>query len=78
MSNDIITLKGDPAVNKTLRQKHSDIMPGYYTNKEHWNSVKLNTKQLSLNDIKKLIDESYELVKSKLTKVQKEQIDKTN
>lgn len=75
MSNDIITLKGEPHVNEALREKYSDIEPGYYTNKMHWNSIRLNTKQLSLYEIKKLIDTSYELIKSKLTKVQKEQID---
>ena len=35
----IITLKGDPDKNLELRAAHADIIPGYYMNKTHWNSV---------------------------------------
>lgn len=35
----IITLKGDPQEAPLLRRTYPDIIPGYYMNKEHWNSV---------------------------------------
>ena len=35
-----ITLKLEPAEGDFLRQQYEDIVPGYYMNKMHWNSVK--------------------------------------
>lgn len=38
----IVTLKGDPDENEALRKTHEDIIPGYYANKVHWNSIFLD------------------------------------
>lgn len=35
-----ITLKLDPVEGDFLRQQYEDIIPGYYMNKVHWNSIK--------------------------------------
>lgn len=35
-----ITCKLDPAEGDFLRRQYEDIIPGYYMNKVHWNSVK--------------------------------------
>ncbi len=35
-----ITLKSDPLESEFLRKEYEDIIPGYYMNKTHWNSVK--------------------------------------
>lgn len=35
-----ITLKLEPAEGDFLRNQYEDIIPGYYMNKVHWNSVK--------------------------------------
>ena len=35
-----ITLKLDPEEGDFLRRQYEDIVPGYYMNKTHWNSVK--------------------------------------
>ncbi|MCD8346347.1 MAG: MmcQ/YjbR family DNA-binding protein, partial [Lachnospiraceae bacterium] len=35
-----ITLKLEPSEGDFLRQQYEDIIPGYYMNKTHWNSVK--------------------------------------
>ena len=35
-----ITLKLDPAEGDFLRGQYEDILPGYYRNKTHWNSVR--------------------------------------
>lgn len=37
----IVTLKLEPAFGRLLRQQYPNIVPGYYMNKEHWNSVSL-------------------------------------
>lgn len=38
----IVTLKLPPADGEALRAQYEDIIPGYYMNKVHWNSVYLD------------------------------------
>ncbi|NOQ23120.1 MAG: MmcQ/YjbR family DNA-binding protein, partial [Candidatus Aegiribacteria sp.] len=40
--NSIISLKCDPLYGESLRKEYQHIAPGYYLNKEHWNSVNLD------------------------------------
>lgn len=56
-----ISLKCDPVLAETLRQKYETVMPGYHLNKKHWNTIVL-TGQLSWDEIKDLIRHSYDLV----------------
>lgn len=56
-----ISLKCDPLLAKTLRERYETVLPGYHLNKKHWNTV-LITGQLSNDEIKDLIRHSYELV----------------
>ncbi len=74
LNDDIITLKGEPDQNVMLRETYIDVQPGYYTNKIHWNTIPLTTKQITTEQLKHFIDTSYELVKQKLTKKEKEQL----
>lgn len=56
-----ITLKIDPAEGDFLRQQYADIIPGYYMNKVHWNSIKAEgnvTDEL----LKEMLEKSYRLV----------------
>ena len=52
-----ITLKLDPAEGDFLRGQYEDILPGYYMNKTHWNSVRV---QGSVPDdlLRNLLDEA--------------------
>ncbi len=43
------------------------ILPGYHMNKKHWNTVVVDGR-LSSNQLKQLIEDSYDLVKSKRSK----------
>ena len=63
----IITLKCEPLFGETLRQQYPDIIPGYYMNKVHWNSV---YRDGSVPDdvIKQMADMSYSLIRDSLTK----------
>ncbi|MBM7542209.1 MmcQ/YjbR family DNA-binding protein [Amphibacillus cookii] len=70
----IITLKGLPEDNEFLRETCTDVTPGYYANKVHWNSIKLRTEQLTDEEIERLILQSYQLVYKKLTKKVREQL----
>ncbi|MBX8935779.1 MmcQ/YjbR family DNA-binding protein [Enterococcus hulanensis] len=72
----IITLKNLPEKNEELREIYAGIViPGYYTNKNHWNSIKLVSDELPDEAIKQLIETSYRLVYQKLTKKQKAEIE---
>lgn len=72
----IITLKNLPEKNEELREIYAGIViPGYYTNKNHWNSIKLVSDELPDDAIKQLIETSYRLVYQKLTKKQKAEIE---
>ena len=56
-----ISLKCDPLLAETLRQKYETVMPGYHLNKKHWNTIVL-TGQLPWEDVQDLIRHSYDLV----------------
>lgn len=72
----IITLKNLPEKNEELREIYpATVIPGYYTNKNHWNSIKLASVELPDEAIEQLIETSYRLVYQKLTKKQKAEIE---
>jgi len=56
-----ISLKCDPMLAETLRGRYETVMPGYHLNKKHWNTILL-TGQLNWEEIKDLINHSYNLV----------------
>ncbi|HXY18315.1 MAG TPA: MmcQ/YjbR family DNA-binding protein [Candidatus Nitrosopolaris sp.] len=58
-----LSLKCDPLLAQTLREKYETVMPGYHLNKKHWNTILL-TGQLSWDEVKDLINHSYQLVVS--------------
>ena len=62
-----LNLKCDPEKAIELREKYSDITPGYHMNKAHWNTINLNG---TLPDklVFKLIDHSYQLIIESLSK----------
>lgn len=69
----IITLKCDPLLGQLLRGQYPDIIPGYYMNKEHWNSVYLEG-EVPDDVLKDMIDTSYKTVFAGLTKKQQAEI----
>jgi predicted DNA-binding protein (MmcQ/YjbR family) len=56
-----LSLKCDPVLAVTLREKYETVLPGYHLNKKHWNTIIL-TGQLSWEEVKDLISHSYDLV----------------
>jgi predicted DNA-binding protein (MmcQ/YjbR family) len=56
-----ISLKCDPLLAETLREKYESVMPGYHLNKKHWNTILL-AGQLDWDEVKDLITLSYNLV----------------
>lgn len=61
-----VNLKCDPIKAEELREKYPQITGGYHMNKKHWNTVDL--EGLPHPFVKQLIRDSYELVRSRLTK----------
>ncbi len=72
-----ITVKLEPARGDALRQIYPDILPGYYMNKAHWNSVKVDGAVPNAL-LQEMLDESYELVLHGLTKKKQNEIMEDN
>lgn len=59
---EILTLKLKPEHGEELREFYpGTVVPGYYMNKAHWNSIYL-ADEFSDELLKKLIDESHALI----------------
>ena len=56
-----VSLKCDPVLAETLREKYETVVPGYHLNKKHWNTI-ICSGQLSDEEIKDLANLSYQLV----------------
>ena len=56
-----ITLKCPPELIFVLRAQFKAVIPGYYSNKMHWNTVIVG-KDVPSDEIKKMIRLSYDLV----------------
>lgn len=72
----IITVKLDPLFGELLRKQYKDIVPGYYMNKVHWNSLYLegDVPDVVLRD---MLDKSYDILLASFSKkAQKEIMEK--
>lgn len=65
-----VNLKCDPERAIELRETYEDIIPGWHMNKQHWNTVYCE-RDLDDKLIIELINHSYDLVVSKLSKKEK-------
>ncbi len=68
-----ITLKLEPVEGDFLRQQYEDIIPGYYANKMHWNSIKPDG-EVPDDLLKDLLDKSYQLVLGGFSKKKQQEI----
>ena len=68
----VFSAKNKEDYNQELREKYYQISGAYHLNKTHWNSVVCEGLKSDL--IKKLIDDSYDLVFESLTKKVKEEV----
>ncbi len=64
---ELVTLKCEPALAELLRGEYPDIIPGFYMDKRHWNSIYLDGA-VPEEELRGLCDRSYALVFGKLTK----------
>lgn len=56
-----VSLKCDPLLAETLREKYETVVPGHHLNKKHWNTI-ICSGQLPNDEILDLARLSYRLV----------------
>jgi predicted DNA-binding protein (MmcQ/YjbR family) len=57
----IVTMKCDPVFAEVLRKTYKGIVPGYYMNKRHWNTMYLN-EAIPDEVVEDMINTAYRLV----------------
>lgn len=65
-----VSLKCEPQLAQQLREVHAAVRPGYHLNKGHWNTVIIDGS-LPGQVIKDMIEDSYDLVVSRLPAFQR-------
>ncbi len=68
-----VNLKCDPELAVDLREVYDEVTPGYHMSKKHWNTINLEGN-LPEEEIKKMVDMSYELVVKSLPKKEREKL----
>lgn len=68
-----INLKATPEDCIVYRDLYTCVLPGYHMNKKHWNTIILDGC-LSQEVLFEMIDESYDLIVSKLSKKQQAEL----
>ena len=70
-----ISLKCDPTLAEILRESYPAVQPGYYLNKQHWNTVTVDGS-IPDEEILDMMDDSYNLVVKKLSRKDREKVER--
>jgi predicted DNA-binding protein (MmcQ/YjbR family) len=70
--NPSVNLKCDPEKAIELREEYEAVLPGYHMSKKHWNTVLLDGT-VPDKMVKQWIEDSYQLVVSRLPKSTREE-----
>jgi predicted DNA-binding protein (MmcQ/YjbR family) len=68
-----VSLKCESELAQVLRGAHSAVLPGYHLNKRHWNTVIIDGS-LPEQMIKDMVEDSYDLVVSRLPAPQRREL----
>ena len=68
----IVSLKCEPMLAEAYRREYNDVIPGYYLNKTHWNSIYYTEGNVPDEVLKDMIDISYKIILDGLPKKVKE------
>ena len=68
-----MTMSLEQSEGSFVREKNEDIIPGYYMNKEQWNSINPNG-EVEDDLLKDLLDKSYHLVLGGFSKKKQKEI----
>ncbi len=66
-----LNVKTNPEYSELLRSSYAYITPAYHMNKEHWNTIIIDDK-VDVSLVEELIEQSYDLTKSKITKIRQQ------
>lgn len=66
-----INLKCDPEKAIELRERYSNVIPGFHANKKYWNTIYIN-RDIADEDIRSWINHSVDEVIKKMPKKQQE------
>jgi predicted DNA-binding protein (MmcQ/YjbR family) len=69
-----VSVKCEPLLAEELRDAHPAVLPGYHLNKRHWNTVIIDGS-LPQGTVKEMIEDSYDLVVSKLPQARRRALD---
>lgn len=69
----ILTLKCDPEKAPLIREQYKDIVPGYYMNKAHWNSIYLEG-DVPQEVMEAMLQEAYSLLMASFSKKKQAEI----
>lgn len=72
-----ITLKLEPAEGEFWRGQFEDVIPGYYMNKVHWNSIKADG-EVPDDVVKGMLENAYSIVFQSLSKKKQKEILENN
>ena len=68
-----VTLNCDRTRTMDIRARYESVRPGYHANKRHWNTVELDGT-VENAELRDMMEHSYELVLSRLTRHQQASI----
>lgn len=68
-----MNLKCDPHEALILREMFSAVIPGYHMNKQHWNTLLLDSS-IPPGEVQRMIDNSYQLVVAKLPRAARDSL----
>ncbi len=69
-----VNLKCDPETAADLRERHAYVRPGFHMNKQHWNTVEIDTG-VADTQLRAWTDHSYDLVRASLPKKLRAELD---
>jgi predicted DNA-binding protein (MmcQ/YjbR family) len=69
-----MNLKCDPHEALMLRDVFPSVLPGYHMNKAHWNTIVLDNT-IPFGEIERMIDSSYALVVTGMTKADRRSLE---
>jgi len=69
-----VSLKCDPHLAEVLREQYAGVGHRYHLDHRHWISVTLDA-DVPADEIVRLVDQSYDLVRANLTRAQRAELD---
>ena len=70
--------KALPELGEKYREDYHSVIPGYHSNKKHWNTVRVYKRELPSKFVLELIDHSYDMVVKSMPKKLRVQLEEAS